>query len=216
MLLFRGIHPRRFGCACWYYHCIVSLRGTRPRVHCVDALLPRIKDHQALFSGLQLAHFSRCWSDDVQSHLHRARITSVHALDVVLRRGFRAVLRVSEYVLRWIRLKTNLIGRSMAVKSYRIDRIFNWHRKKLTKIKPIGDSQLMVIVSILLGLEVVSHLMDTTSISNDTRSCLLYGKSLVAFELFNSKAFQIQSSVAIPMTRSPLSSLKSSTSVLCS
>ena len=44
---------------------------------------------------------------------------------------------------------------SMAVKSYRIDRIFNWHRKKLTKIKPIGDSQLMVIVSVLLGLEVV-------------------------------------------------------------
>jgi hypothetical protein len=42
------------------------------------------------------------------------------------------------------------------VKSYRIDRIFNWHRKKLTKIKPIGDSQLMVVVSVLLGLEVVS------------------------------------------------------------
>jgi branched-chain amino acid transport system substrate-binding protein len=44
---------------------------------------------------------------------------------------------------------------SMAVKSYRIDRIFNWHRKKLTKIKPIGDSQLMVVVSVLLGLEVI-------------------------------------------------------------
>lgn len=47
---------------------------------------------------------------------------------------------------------------SMAVKSYRIDRIFNWHRKTLTKIKPIGDSQLLVVVSILLGLEIVSCL----------------------------------------------------------
>lgn len=63
------------------------------------------------------------------------------------------------YVHRRMQLRAGqltLCCSSMAVKCYRIDRIFNWHRKKLTKIKPIGDSQLMVIVSILLALEIVS------------------------------------------------------------
>lgn len=104
----------------------------------------------------------------------------------------------------------------MAVKSYRIDRIFNWHRKKLTKIKPIGDSQLMVIVSILLGLEVVSHLIITISISNSHRSCLLSGTPSVVFVRFNSRALLIRFSAATLMTRSPSSSLKSSILVSCS
>lgn len=123
--------------------------------------------------------------------------------------GYARIMQLSPSV-------TNLCYSSMAVKCYRIDRIFNWHRKKLTKIKPIGDSQLMVIVSILLGLEVVSHVtVHATRMSNGNRYCSSYGTLLVVFALFNLRAQPIPFSAATRTMHSHSSSLKLSTLASC-